>query len=107
MGAANSRANTRRERHQIWYLEISRPGEIMIASRLTNGELVVTIANHGQIEQHSESTGLGLKNADDRLHRLFDHSASISLEQSAHDLVTAIIRLSIAAESALKVSATS
>ena len=78
-------------------------GEIVIASSLTNEELVVTITNNGQIEQHSESTGLGLKNAADRLRRLFGRSASISLVQSRHDLVTAMIRLPVHARTALGV----
>ncbi len=68
-------------------------GEIVIASRLQNGEVILSITNNGRIEPNSESTGLGLKNATERLRRLFGNSASISLAQSAQGLVTAMIRV--------------
>lgn len=68
-------------------------GEIVISSRLQNGEVILSITNNGEIEQNSESTGLGLKNATERLRRLFGNSASISLAQSAQGLVTAMIRV--------------
>jgi LytS/YehU family sensor histidine kinase len=69
------------------------PGEILIASSLTNEGVVITVANNGRIESASNSTGLGLANAMDRLRHLFGPTASVSLEQSSPEVVTATIRL--------------
>lgn len=70
------------------------PGEIEITSRLTNSEVMITVSNQGRIEPNPESTGLGLRNATDRLRRIFGAGASVTLEQLPNDqLVRATIRL--------------
>ena len=82
-----------------------QPGEITIVSRLTNEGVLITVSNHGEIEPNEQSTGLGLRNAADRLRRIFGPSASVTLEQLPDErLVRATLRFPLHQRSPLMVA---
>ncbi len=54
-------------------------GEIFIKSTLREGRCIITISNPGTLGVASEGTGLGLKNARMRLHRLLGEDARLIL----------------------------
>lgn len=64
-------------------------GEITLAARVESGRLHLLITNPGRIAQANESTGLGLKNSRSRLTLLFGPEATLTLTQTAADLVLA------------------
>lgn len=64
-------------------------GEITLTARVESGRLHLLITNPGRISPANESTGLGLKNSRSRLTLLFGPEASLTLTQTAADLVLA------------------
>ena len=70
-------------------------GEIAICARIIDSELRITVrnpgslrpANHGRTSERS--TGVGLRNASDRLQLLFGDAARLTLSQSGPEEVTA------------------
>lgn len=71
-------------------------GEISIEATIENGDLVIAVRNPGQLkvitnDRSRRSTGLGLRNALDRLRLLCGDTASIDLRQSGADEVTATV----------------
>ncbi|HEU5077759.1 MAG TPA: histidine kinase [Opitutaceae bacterium] len=75
-------------------------GEITIVARVENGALVLRVSNPGEIqnkETRSNSTGVGLANARERLRLIFGEKSSLSLQADGPDqvLATAIIPLQL------------
>lgn len=73
-----------------------RGGEIAIEATIEDSDLVITVRNPGQLKPDSakssrRSTGLGLRNALDRLRLLSSDAASIDLRQTGADEVTATV----------------
>lgn len=71
-------------------------GEICIEATIENADLVIAVRNPGRLDEPankrpSRSTGLGLRNALDRLRLLCGDAASINLRQSGADEVTATV----------------
>lgn len=73
-------------------------GEILVRARLDAGQLRIEVRNPGRLATATgapadlrRSTGLGLRNANDRLRLLFGESADLWVEQSAPEEVTAIV----------------
>lgn len=71
-------------------------GEISIEATIENGDLVIAVRNPGHLkmitnDRSRKSTGLGLRNALDRLRLLCGDNASIDLRQSGADEVTATV----------------
>jgi two-component sensor histidine kinase len=71
-------------------------GEIAIEARIDNSDLVIAVRNPGHLNsvagsRASRSTGLGLRNALDRLRLLCGDAASIDLRQTGADEVTATV----------------
>ncbi len=81
----------------IKYGVAARPegGEIKLTSCLQNTMLKIQVTNTGQLGNGGNSTGVGLRNAVDRLRLLFGESASLALESAAPDHVTARIEIPI------------
>ena len=76
-------------------------GEITISARRENGCLRIQVSNPGELELSSkspgESTGLGLRNAADRLRLLFGERATLELRAASAREVTAEATIPIAA----------
>ena len=71
-------------------------GEVSIAARIENHDLLIEVRNPGHLSErrdrvNSESTGLGLRNALDRLQLLCGDDATIDLRQTGADEVTATV----------------
>jgi two-component system, LytTR family, sensor kinase len=81
----------------IKYGVAARPegGEINLTSCLQNTMLKIQVTNTGQLADAGNSTGVGLRNAVDRLRLLFGESASLALESVAPNHVTARIEIPI------------
>jgi histidine kinase len=81
----------------VKYGVAARPsgGEISLTSSLQDTMLQVQVTNTGQLGHGGDSTGLGLRNAVDRLKLLFGESATLSLESIAPDQVAARIEIPI------------
>jgi len=81
----------------IKYGVATRPegGEIRLTSRAQGAMLQIQITNTGRLGNQGDSTGLGLRNAMDRLRLLFGATASLALESAAPDHVTARIEIPI------------
>ena len=69
-------------------------GSISIASKQNADHLEIAVSNTGEIQPSSSaSTGIGLKNAQDRLKLQFGETASLTLENVAPNQVAATIRI--------------
>ena len=69
-------------------------GSISITSKQNADHLEIAVSNTGQIQSNSSAgTGIGLKNAQDRLKLLFGESAFLTLENVAPNRVSATIRI--------------
>jgi two-component system, LytTR family, sensor kinase len=81
----------------IKYGVATRPqgGEIRLTSCVQGAMLQIQVTNTGQLGNRGDSTGLGLRNATDRLRLLFGSSASLALESVAPDHVMARIEIPI------------
>ena len=71
-------------------------GEISIEATIENSDLVIAVRNPGHLSSFKSkpaqrSTGLGLRNASERLRLLCGDSATIDLRQSGTDEVTATV----------------
>ncbi len=73
-------------------------GEILISARVVEGELHIAVRNPGNLRHSAtgnrtaeRSTGVGLRNASDRLQLLFGDAARLSVEQTAPNVVTAAV----------------
>ncbi len=71
-------------------------GEISIEATIENSDLVIAVRNPGHLkaaahQRSSRSTGLGLRNALDRLRLLSGETASLDLRQTGADEVTATV----------------
>lgn len=71
-------------------------GEISIEATIENSDLVIAVRNPGHLkstrrQRANPSTGLGLRNALDRLRLLCGETASIDLRQTGADEVTATV----------------
>lgn len=71
-------------------------GEICIEARIEHGDLLITVRNPGHLSPRrsttrKQSTGLGLRNALDRLQLLCGDDATLSLHQTGADEVTATV----------------
>ena len=83
----------------IKYGVSTRPegGEITITARLDNKTLRVEVKNPGRLDdatthgRSARSTGVGLRNAGDRLQLLFGDQAKLQVIQTGKDEVTAIV----------------
>jgi signal transduction histidine kinase len=66
-------------------------GEIAIIARSSNGELRIQVMNPGEIEQGGKatSTGLGLRNAAERLRLIFGERATLSVHPGGSEQVVA------------------
>jgi signal transduction histidine kinase len=66
-------------------------GEIAIIARSSNGELRIQVMNPGEIEHGGKatSTGLGLRNAAERLRLIFGERATLSVHPGAPEQVVA------------------
>jgi len=64
-------------------------GEIAIVARSKNNELRLRVANPGSLSAKGTSTGVGLRNAAERLQLLFGERASLALREDPHGQVVA------------------
>lgn len=76
----------------------AKGGEISITARLENDDLLIEVRNPGHLSKRrnsiqENSTGLGLRNALDRLRLLCGESATIELHQTGADEVTATVEV--------------
>lgn len=73
-------------------------GPIRISVKILDRCLVLTVVNAGRMDEVRVSTGLGIRNSRDRLAIIYGSQASLTLEQTAADEVTARIVLPFCAE---------
>jgi len=64
-------------------------GEIVVSARCADGALRLRVTNPGELAANGNSTGLGLKNAAERLQLLFGSRAVLELRADAPGLVAA------------------
>jgi len=55
-------------------------GEIHVKSAMQNNALIVEVINSGQLKHKSDSTGIGLRNASDRLQLLFGKLSDLTIQ---------------------------
>jgi hypothetical protein len=70
-----------------------QPSDVSIAARLDGDTLEVKIGNTGSITPLNNGTGVGLRNAADRIHRLWGEAASLRLAEDRPGHVTATLRI--------------
>ena len=70
-----------------------QPSDVSIAARLDGNALEVKIGNTGTITPLNNGTGVGLRNAADRIHRLWGEAASLRLAEDRPGHVTATLRI--------------
>lgn len=68
-------------------------GEIVCQARYESGALVLRITNPGRIAPRGASTGVGLRNAAQRLAHLFGPAATLRLDDSGGERVVAEVRI--------------
>ncbi|GAA0891994.1 histidine kinase [Fulvivirga kasyanovii] len=68
-------------------------GIINIKSSLENDTLIVEVINSGQIRKCEDSTGIGLKNASDRLKLLFGKLSDLKIENLDSNFVSAKFKI--------------
>ena len=73
-------------------------GVIHLKSRFKDNFLEVGVSNSGSYDEKANPDGVGLKNSAERLKLLFGEQASINLESSVGDGVTAAIRIPLETE---------
>ncbi len=71
-------------------------GEIAIEARCGEGRLLLRITNPGSLDAKGGSTGLGLRNAAERLRLIFGERAVLRLSEESPGLVAAVVELPIA-----------
>ena len=73
--------------------DLPEGGQINIKSYLNNDNLIVEVLNTGQLKESSGSTGIGLKNASDRLKLLFGKLSDLKIENLDNNYVSAKFRI--------------
>lgn len=68
-------------------------GEISIKSKLENDTLVVEVLNTGQLNSQKKGTGIGLKNASDRLQLLFGKISNLEISNLNNSMVRASFKI--------------
>jgi len=68
-------------------------GEINVRSFLQNNALIVEVINSGQLQETSDSTGIGLKNASDRLKLLFGKLSDLRIRNLDSEHVSARFKI--------------
>ena len=70
-----------------------QPSDVSITAQLDGDALEVKIGNSGSITPLNNGTGVGLRNAADRIHRLWGEAASLRLAEDRPGHVTATLRI--------------
>lgn len=65
-------------------------GSIEISARIVDDQLCLAVCNDGQLQQRTDSTGVGLANIRQRLALLYQGKASLTLSQQAQQVITEI-----------------
>ena len=71
-------------------------GEILIKTAKTDTHLLINVINSGQMKGVPKREGVGLKNLVERMKILFGPFAEFKLENTAHNLVTASLKIPLA-----------
>lgn len=69
------------------------PSEVSISARVDTESLEVRVGNTGTIAPRNDGTGVGLRNAAERIHRLWGDDASLRLAEDQPGHVTATLRI--------------
>ncbi len=69
--------------------QLPQGGVINVRSYLNNNKLIVEVINTGQLKQGVQGTGIGLKNASDRLKLLFGKLSDLSIQNLNDEFVSA------------------
>lgn len=77
---------------------LPKGGEITLTSQVDSTRLKLNVTNSGQFNETSNSNGVGLKNSRERLKLLFGEAASVTVENTSSDSVTAKIEIPIGRE---------
>ena len=72
---------------------LPKGGDIRIKSKLDNNTLVVEVFNTGQLNNQNTGTGIGLKNASDRLQLLFGKISNLELSNFDQSMVKACFKI--------------
>jgi sensor histidine kinase YesM len=72
---------------------LPKGGEISLKSQVNASTLKIQVTNSGQFNETSNGNGVGLKNSRERLKLLFGEAASVSVENTSSDSVTAKIEI--------------
>lgn len=75
---------------------LPKGGKIEIKSYLDQDNLIVEVLNTGQINNKSKGTGIGLKNASDRLKLLFGKISDLQIDNMNADTVQAKFKIPLA-----------
>lgn len=80
--------------------KIPEGGEVIVRVSQTDGNMVMEVINSGQLinGKESDSTGIGLKNANERMKYLFGEMASFTIENNSQNQVEARYLLPINSE---------
>ena len=68
-------------------------GEIHLVARIEGDILEVKVINSGELGPGGDGTGMGLRNAAERIYRLWGEAASLRLSEHPAGKVTATLRL--------------
>ena len=68
-------------------------GEVHLAARIDRDVLEVKVGNAGALARDGDGTGVGLRNAAERIHRLWGDAASLRVIEELPGQVTATIRI--------------
>lgn len=77
---------------------LPKGGEIGLTSRVSASMLKIQVINSGQFYETSDSNGVGLKNSRERLKLLFGETASVTVENTSFNSVTAKVEIPIRRE---------
>ena len=68
-------------------------GDVQISARVENGMVEIQVANAGTLATETNGTGVGLRNAAERIHRLWGDDASLWLAEDPPGRVVATLRI--------------
>jgi LytS/YehU family sensor histidine kinase len=68
-------------------------GEIRLAARIDGEIMEVEVINSGALSPGGDGTGMGLRNAAERIHRLWGEAASLRVAENPAGSVTATLRI--------------
>jgi LytS/YehU family sensor histidine kinase len=77
---------------------LPKGGEISLKSQVDSTALKIQVTNSGQFNDASNGNGVGLKNSRERLKLLFGEAASVTVQNTSSDSVTAKIEIPIGRE---------